>query len=56
MSTGTAENEALGCSVAAYTAAGIVEGGGQLAVTERGTCARVARAIFGEQAGPLPWR
>ena len=47
----TPENEALGCSVAAYTAAGIVEGGGQLAVTERGTCARVARAIFGEQAG-----
>ncbi len=48
---GTAENEALGCSVEAYTAAGIVEGGNQLAVTERGTCARVARAIFGEQAG-----
>ena len=34
--SGTAENEALGCSVEAYTAAGIVEGGGQLAVTERG--------------------
>jgi len=47
----TPENEALGCSVAAYTAAGIVEGGNQLAVTERGVCARVARAIFGEQAG-----
>lgn len=47
----TAENEALGCSVAAYTAAGITPGGGQLAVTERGTCARVARAIFGQQAG-----
>ena len=47
----TAENEALGCSVAAYTGAGITPGGGQLAVTERGTCARVARAIFGQQAG-----
>ena len=47
----TAENEALGCSVAAYSKAGIVAGGGQLAVTERGTCARVARAIFGQQAG-----
>jgi minor extracellular serine protease Vpr len=47
----TPENEALGCSVAAYTRAGIVKGGNQLAVTERGTCARVARAIFGEQAG-----
>ena len=40
----TPENEALGCSVEAYTDAGIVEGGGQLAVTERGDCARVARA------------
>lgn len=45
------ENEALGCSVAAYEKAGIVEGGGQLAVTERGVCARVARGVFGEQAG-----
>ncbi len=47
----TPENEALGCSVEAYTDAGIEEGGGQLAVTERGNCARVARAIFGQQAG-----
>ena len=47
----TPENEALGCSVEAYTDAGIEEGGGQLAVTERGDCARVARAIFGQQAG-----
>ena len=47
----TTENEALGCSVKAYTDAGIEEGGGQLAVTERGNCARVARAIFGQQAG-----
>jgi minor extracellular serine protease Vpr len=47
----TDENEALGCSVDAYTHAGIVVGAGQLAVTERGTCARVARGIFGQQAG-----
>ena len=47
----TAENESLGCSTAAYTGAGIHPGGGQLAVTVRGTCARVARAIFGQQAG-----
>jgi minor extracellular serine protease Vpr len=47
----TAENEALGCSTAAYTAAGITPGGGQLAVTVRGTCARVARGVFGQQAG-----
>ena len=47
----TAENEALGCSVAAYTKAGITAGAGQLAVTERGVCARVARPIFGQQAG-----
>ncbi len=48
---GTAENEALGCSVAAYASNGIVAGGNQLAVTERGVCARVARAVFGQQAG-----
>ena len=48
---GTAENEALGCSVAAYTSNGIVAGGNQLAVAERGVCARVARAVFGQQAG-----
>ena len=47
----TTENEALGCSVAAYTKAGIAPGGGQLAVTERGTCARVARGVYGQQAG-----
>jgi subtilisin family serine protease len=47
----TAENEALGCSVEAYTKAGIAAGGNQLAVTERGTCARVARGVFGQQAG-----
>lgn len=45
------ENESLGCSVEAYTKAGITEGGNQLGVSVRGTCARVARAIYAEQAG-----
>ncbi len=47
----TSENEAIGCSAAAFTKAGVVSGGNQLAVAERGTCARVAKAIFGQQAG-----
>ena len=47
----TAENEALGCSVAAYTSNGVAPGLNQLAVSERGTCARAARPIFAEQAG-----
>ncbi len=50
----TTENEALGCSTAAFTKAGITpseDGPEILAVTVRGTCARVARAVFGEQAG-----
>jgi len=38
----------LGCNPAEYTAAGVT---GKLVVTKRGTCARVARAIFGQQAG-----
>jgi subtilisin family serine protease len=38
----------LGCNPAEYTAAGVV---GKLVVTRRGTCARVDRAIFGQQAG-----
>ncbi|WP_431801994.1 S8 family serine peptidase [Microbacterium sp. bgisy203] len=42
---------ALGCSTEAFTAAGIVPGGNQLAVVSRGTCARVAKAVFGEKAG-----
>lgn len=41
----------LGCSAAAFTAAGVVPGGNQLAVVERGTCARVSKAIYGQQAG-----
>ncbi len=47
----TSENEALGCSAAAFTQAGVTEGGNQLAVVDRGTCARVAKAVFGQQAG-----
>jgi subtilisin family serine protease len=38
----------LGCNRAEYVAAGVT---GKLVVTQRGTCARVARAIFGQQAG-----
>ena len=47
----TPENEALGCSEAAYTKAGIVPGGNQLAVVQRGTCARAAKPIYGQRAG-----
>ena len=45
------ENEALGCSVAAYQKAGVKPGGNQLAVSTRGVCARVAKAIYAQQAG-----
>jgi subtilisin family serine protease len=38
----------LGCNPAEYVNAGVT---GKLVVTQRGTCARVARAIFGQQAG-----
>jgi minor extracellular serine protease Vpr len=38
----------LGCDPAEYTAAGVA---GKLVVTQRGTCARVARAIYGQKAG-----
>jgi minor extracellular serine protease Vpr len=38
----------LGCDPAEYTNAGVA---GKLVVTARGTCARVARAIFGQKAG-----
>lgn len=50
----TSENEALGCSLDAYLKAGInlaADAPKQIAVTTRGTCARVARAVFGQQAG-----
>lgn len=50
----TAANESLGCAVSDYTAAGVsaaAEAPLQIAVTTRGTCARVARGVFGQQAG-----
>ena len=47
----TAEVESLGCSVAAFTQAGIVPDGHQIAVVERDGCSRPAKAIFGQQAG-----
>jgi minor extracellular serine protease Vpr len=49
--TGTPHDVAhisLGCDPAEYTAAGVA---GKIVVVKRGTCARVARAIFGQQAG-----
>lgn len=49
----TAENEALGCSTSAFEKAGfsITDKSLKIAVVDRGTCARVAKAIYGEQAG-----
>ncbi|HEY2816617.1 MAG TPA: S8 family serine peptidase [Casimicrobiaceae bacterium] len=44
-------DESQGCSVDAYTKAGIMPGLNQIAVVKRGACARVARAVFGQQAG-----
>jgi subtilisin family serine protease len=44
----TPVNEAEGCSVAAF---GGPLAAGTIAVVNRGTCARVAKAIFGQQAG-----
>ena len=44
-------DESLGCHPSAYTKNGIVAGGGQIAVAKRGSCARVAKAIFAQQAG-----
>jgi subtilisin family serine protease len=38
----------LGCDPAEYIAAGVA---GKLVVTQRGTCARVARAVYAQQAG-----
>jgi minor extracellular serine protease Vpr len=38
----------LGCDPAEYVAAGVA---GKLVVTARGSCARVARAVYGQQAG-----
>jgi len=49
----TAENEALGCSTSAFEKAGFspVDKSLKIAVVDRGTCARAAKAIYGEQAG-----
>jgi subtilisin family serine protease len=41
-------NISLGCNPAEYVSAGVT---GKLVITRRGTCARVARAIYGQQAG-----
>jgi len=41
----------LGCSVAAFQADGGVAG--KIAVVSRGTCARVAKAVYGQQAGAI---
>jgi subtilisin family serine protease len=49
--TGTPHDAAhisLGCDPAEYTAAGVE---GDIVVVQRGNCARVARAIFGQEAG-----
>ena len=43
----TSANESLGCAASDYTRAGVVAGGNQLAVAERGTCARAAKPIGG---------
>ena len=47
------ENEALGCSTAAFAFAQITPGGAgkEIAVVDRGVCARVAKAVFGQKAG-----
>ncbi|THE06292.1 peptidase S8 and S53 subtilisin kexin sedolisin [Microbacterium oleivorans] len=47
----TTANESLGCAASDYTRVGVTSGGGQIAVTARGTCARAAKPIFGQQAG-----
>ncbi|WP_026377580.1 S8 family peptidase [Aestuariimicrobium kwangyangense] len=50
----TPANEAEGCSPASFTNAGISAdpaAPAQVAVVVRGTCARVAKAIYGQQAG-----
>jgi minor extracellular serine protease Vpr len=46
----TPADESLGCNVSDFTWDGVPVAG-KLAVVNRGVCARVAKAIFGEQAG-----
>ena len=41
----------LGCSAADFTTAGIDPSKNQIAVVTRGSCARVAKAVYGQQAG-----
>ncbi len=49
---GTTEtDESLGCSKEAFTKAGVSAGKHQIAVVQRGSCARAAKAIFGQEAG-----
>ena len=43
-------DESLGCSQSAYT---FNNAAGKIAVAKRGTCARVAKAIFGQQGGAV---
>ena len=43
----TGDNESLGCQLSDY--AGITPG--SIVITQRGACARVARAVYGQQAG-----
>ncbi len=50
----TEVDESLGCSVGDFTQAGVSSEAGapkQVAVVSRGSCARVGKAIFGQQAG-----
>ena len=44
----TPADESLGCAVSDYAPAA-----GKIAVVNRGVCARVARAVFGQQAGAI---
>ena len=46
----TAGHLSLGCDPAEYVAQGAA---GKIVIVQRGTCARVARAIFGQQAGAV---
>ena len=48
--THDAAHISLGCDPNEYTTAGVT---GDIVVVQRGTCARVARAIFGEEAGAV---
>jgi minor extracellular serine protease Vpr len=47
----TTEDESLGCSPGAFQKAGVRAEKQQIAVVSRGTCGRVAKAVYGQQAG-----